>query len=162
MNSAQPDKPSRDRRSEIERVLQQAEELRREGRHEEGIQLIFEALPHGVGRAQLYYRLGNLYYDSGAYERAEFAYRQAITHDPLHINAYHNLGVVYRRQGRVEESLRMRRKANRLARQHPERIGIKPEELKQIRRFALRWFLLGLGVVVLVTLLVMLVSSLLG
>jgi tetratricopeptide (TPR) repeat protein len=149
---------SEDKRAEVERALERAEELRRERRYEEGIALLAQVLQHGIEQAQIYYRLGNIYYDAKKYEHAEYAYRRAIDHDPLHINAHYNLGVVYRRQGRIEESLKMRRKANALARQHPERVKVRPEQIEHVRRFARRMLFTGLIVIAVIVLLLWLAS----
>jgi len=147
---------SEDKRAEVERVLQQAEELRKQKRYDEGIALLTGALQYGIEQAQIYYRLGNIYYDAKKYEHAEYAYRRAIDYDPLHINAHYNLGVVYKRQGRIEESLKMRKKANALARRHPERLKISPEEIEGARRFARRMLFVGLIAITAVVLLILL------
>ncbi len=133
---------SEDKHAEVEHALKLAEQLRQEKRYDEGVALLTDMLKHGIEQAQIYYRLGNIYYDAQKYEHAERAYRRAIEYDPLHINAHYNLGVVYRRQGRIEESLKLRRKANELARRHPERIKIRSDQLQQARRFA-HWMLIA-------------------
>lgn len=137
-----------DRRAAVDGALERAERLRQEGRYDEGIEEMIEALAYGVEKGQIYFRLGNLYYDSDDNERAEYAYRKAISNDPNHINAHHNLGVVYREEGRVRESIGMRKKAQRLARQNPDRVTMTPEQAKMARKFALRWLLGGLLVLV--------------
>lgn len=150
MNSAS------DKQAEVEGALKRAEQLRQEKHYDEGIALLSDALRHGLEQAQIHYRLGNIYHDAKKYEHAEHAYRQAIDHDPLHVNAHYNLGVVYRKQGRIDESLKMRRKANDVARRHPERMKVKPEQVQSVRRFARRMFIGGLiliGVIVLLVLL---------
>ncbi len=143
-----------------EEALERAEQLRRQKRLDEGIALLLDALrrPHDKPTlAQLYYRLGNLYYDAGKLEQAEYAYRQAITHDPLHVNAHHNLGVVYRRMGRIAESVQMRKKAHALARRHPERVKLSPEDVERLRRFARNWLL---GTLILLVLAILLIGLL--
>jgi len=97
-------------------ALERSDQLRRESHYDQAISLLLDALQYGVDKAQVYYHLGNTYYDAGKLEHAEYVYRKAITLDPLHINAHHNLGVVYRRQNRIAESIKMRRRANKLAR----------------------------------------------
>ncbi|HDN19465.1 MAG TPA: tetratricopeptide repeat protein, partial [Candidatus Acetothermia bacterium] len=82
-----------ERREICDRALAQAEELRRAGRHQEGIALLVDVLRYGVNKAQVYFRLGNLYFDSGDLSRAEYAYKRAIEEDPKHASAHHNLGV---------------------------------------------------------------------
>lgn len=130
--------------SRVESALEQAEKLRHERRYEEGITLLIDALQYGVEKTKLYYRLGNLYYDAGKLDHAEYTYRKVLTLDALHINAHHNLGVVYRQQGRIAESIKMRRLANKLARRHPERMQLAPDQVKHARRYARRMLLFGL------------------
>lgn len=142
-----------DKRVEVETALQRAEALRKEKRYEEGIALLSNVLKHGIEQAQIYFRLGNIYYDAKKYEHAEYAYRRAIDYDALHVNAHYNLGVVYRKLGRIDESLKMRRQANDLARRHPERVKVQPEQLDNLRRFARRMLL---GVLILIAMILFL------
>ncbi|MFB6286351.1 MAG: tetratricopeptide repeat protein [Candidatus Bipolaricaulia bacterium] len=160
MASINPSQSETDRRAAVDDALSRAEQFRREQRYEEGIDLLLEALAHGLDKAQIYYRLGNIYYDQGDNERAEYTFRKAITHDPNHINAHHNLGVVYRNEGRVRESIQMRKKAQRMARRHPDRVTITPEQAKFARKFAIRWFLGGLLILVGLVGLIVLIASL--
>ncbi len=164
MSSAEEQTPlSQDeQRSRVETALEKAEQLRQEGNYDEGIVLLIDALQYGIDKAQIYYRLGNLYYDAGKLDHAKYAYRKVMTLDPLHINAHHNLGVVYRRQRRIAESIKMRRLANKLARQHPERLQLHPEQIHRARHYARRLLLFGLlmlGVFVLALLLWMRFTS---
>jgi hypothetical protein len=55
--------------------------------------------------------------------------------------------VVLRKQGKFSEAIRMRRLAERLAWQNPQRVQLTPEQIEQARRFARRW-LIGVGIVV--------------
>lgn len=147
-----------DRRAAVDAALDRADQLRRERRYDEGIEMLVEALAYGIEKGQIYFRLGNLYYDAGDNERAEYAFRKAISNDPNHINAHHNLGVVHRKQGRVRESIQMRKKAQRLARQHPDRITVAPEQAKVARKFALQWLFGGLGIIIGLIVIVMLLA----
>ena len=156
MSSAQAPNPHKE--AEVERALERAEALRKEGRYAEGLALLQDALRFPLEktqRAQIYFRMGNLYFDAGKLEEAEQAYLKAIAHDSLHISAHHNLGVVYRRQGRIAESLKMRKKANTLARRHPERLKLAPHEIQRARRFARAWLFGGLIVLALLLLLLL-------
>lgn len=127
-----------ERAQRVKEALERAEKLRREKRCEEGVDLLIEALKYGAEKAQIYFRLGNLYFDAGKLEHAEYAYRKAIDLDPKHINAHYNLGAVYKKQGRISESVKMRKLANTLARRHPERLQLSPEQIKRARSFANR------------------------
>ena len=136
----------------MQRALGRAEELRRAGRCEEGIALLLDALRYGVAKAQVLFRLGNLYFDRGDLTRAEHAYRRATEEDPRHSSAHHNLGVVYRRQGRIAQSVRMLKKAQRLDLRYPPSVELSSEQKRVARRWAWRSVLVPLllgGLVVL-------------
>ena len=126
-----------ERRRICDRALAQAEEFRRAGRHQEGIALLVDVLRYGVNKAQVYFRLGNLYFDSGDLSRAEYAYKRAIEEDPKHASAHHNLGVVYRRQGKISQSVKMLKKARKLEIRYPRQMQLSPEQKKLARRMAL-------------------------
>jgi len=123
-------------RREVERALEEAERLRRERRYQEGIDLLVEALKFGIEKARIYFRLGNIYFDAGDLDRAEYAYLRAIEHDPEHVSAHHNLSVVYRRQGRIGEYVKLRKRALKLAQRHPEQVQLSAEQLQFARRLA--------------------------
>ncbi|MBI1729278.1 tetratricopeptide repeat protein [Candidatus Acetothermia bacterium] len=138
-----------DRRAEVARALEEADELRRQGKHEEGIKLLTNALSWGADQAQIFYRLGNLYFDAKKYDHAEYSYRRAIDHEADHINAHYNLGVTYKKMGRIDESMKLRKKANKLAQQHPERVKVSTDQVTQIRSFAKKLLFIGMGFVLL-------------
>lgn len=96
-----------------------------------------EALKYKTKRAQIYFRLGNIYFDAGDLSRAEYAYKRAIEEDPRHAAAHHNLGVVYRRQGKIGLSVKMLKKARRLELLHPRRVELSPEEKRALLRMGL-------------------------
>lgn len=142
----------------VEAALEEAERLRREGRHQEGIDLLVEALQYGVEKAKIYFRLGNLYFDAEDLERAEYSFKRAIEHDPEHVNALHNLSVVYRRQGRIGEYVKLRKRALGLAGRHPQKVQLSEEQVRRARRLALKILLSGIGFVALLALAIFLVS----
>nr|BAL56257.1 hypothetical conserved protein [uncultured Acetothermia bacterium]BAL57528.1 hypothetical conserved protein [uncultured Acetothermia bacterium]BAL59002.1 hypothetical protein HGMM_OP3C157 [Candidatus Acetothermum autotrophicum] len=135
-----------ERRARVAEALRLGEELRRAKEYDKGIDLLVEALQYGVEKAKIYFRLGNIYFDAGKLEHAEYAYRRAIDIDPTHVNAHHNLSVVLRKQGKLSDAIRMKRQAERLAMQYPQQVQLAPEQIEQARRFARRW-LIGLGIV---------------
>gem|GEM_PF-3398124 len=98
----------------VRQALEAAERARRQRRFSQGIELLIDALRYEVQEDAVYYRLGNLYFDAGDLTRAEYAYRRAIETNPQHVNAHHNLSVVYKKTGRIDESVRMRKRAMRL------------------------------------------------
>lgn len=136
-----------ERRARVADALRMGEELRKAKEYDKGIDVLVEALQYGVEKAKIYFRLGNIYFDAGKLDHAEYAYRRAIDLDPTHVNAHHNLSVVLRKQGKFSEALRMRRHAERLAIQYPQRIQVTPEQIEQARRVARQW-LIGIGIAV--------------
>ena len=136
-----------ERRQEVSEALKRAEELRREKRYDQGIDLLVDALQYGVDRAQIYYRLGNLYFDAKKVDHAEYAYRKTIEIEPNHVNAHHNLSVVFRQQGKISESVKFRKKASSLARRHPEQLRMSPEQVQHARGYARKWMIAGVIVV---------------
>lgn len=124
----------------MEGALARAEALRREGKHEEGIALLLDALRFGQAKAQVLFRLGVLYFERGDLSRAEYAFRRATEEDPHHASAFHNLGVVYRRQGKIAQSVKMLKKAQWLEVRYPRRVELAPERRAAARRA--RWFAL--------------------
>lgn len=98
----------------VKEALEKAEIARRKRQYQEGIELMLDALQCKVLVDMVYYRLGNLYFDSGDLARAEYAYMRAIETNPQHVNAHHNLSVVYKKTGRIHDSVRMRKRAARL------------------------------------------------
>ncbi|MCX7750336.1 MAG: tetratricopeptide repeat protein [Candidatus Bipolaricaulota bacterium] len=121
----------------VAEALARAEALRREGRHEEGIALLLDALRHGEAKAQVLFRLGILYFERGDLPKAEYAFRRATEEDPHHASAFHNLGVVYRRQGKIAQSVKMIKKAQWLELRYPRRGALPPEGRAAVRRA--RW-----------------------
>lgn len=123
------------RRGEVvQATLAQAEASRRAGRHEEGIALLLDALRYGEAKAQVLFRLGNLYFEQGDLTRAEHAYRRATEEDPRHASAHHNLGVVYRRLGRIAQSVQMLKKARKLELRHPRQVDLALGERQRAHR----------------------------
>lgn len=135
-----------------EQALEQAEQLRRGKRYREGIDLLVDVLKYGLEKPQLYFRLGNLYFDGGDLSRAEYAYKRAIAEDPNHASAHHNLGVVYRSQKRITESVRFLKKARRLELRHPRRVDVSPEQKKTLKRAILP--MLGVPALILIVLVI--------
>jgi tetratricopeptide (TPR) repeat protein len=126
-----------ERREICERALARAEELRRAGRLEEGIALLLDAAKYKLELAKIHFRLGNLYFDSGDLERAEQAYLRAVEEDPKYASAYHNLGVVYRRQGKIGQSVKMLKKARRLELRYPRPVKLSQDQKAFLKRMAL-------------------------
>lgn len=142
--------------------MEHAEGLRRAKRHKEAIDLLVDLLRYGEEKATIYFRLGNVYFDAGDLARAEYAYQRAIQEDPRHASAHHNLGVVYRKQGKIGESVKMLKKARRLEMRYPRKVELSPEQKKALWRLAWPMLLVPLGLVALFFLLAWLVGRLSG
>ncbi|HEX6971046.1 MAG TPA: tetratricopeptide repeat protein [Limnochordia bacterium] len=118
---ATPEPHGLDHRREVEAAIEQAAVARQEGRYAAAVALLQEAMRWRHRLDALYYHLGNVYYDAGDLAAAEASYRRAIAINPAHQNAHHNLGVVLKRRGRLDEAVRVRREALRLALRHSPR-----------------------------------------
>ncbi len=148
-----------ERRARVAEALRLGEELRKAKEYDKGIDILVEALQYGVEKAKVYFRLGNIYFDAGKLEHAEYAYRRAIDLDPTHVNAHHNLSVVLRKQGKLSDAIRMKRHAERLAMQYPQQIQLTPEQIEQARRLARRW-LIGIGIAIGIVIIGLIVAAL--
>jgi tetratricopeptide (TPR) repeat protein len=142
-------------------ALARAEELRRAKRYKEGIDLLVEALKYGIEKPTIYFRLGNIYFDAGDLARAEYAYKRAIEEDPRHALAHHNLGVVYRKQGKIGPSVKMLKKARKLELLHPRKVNLSAGEKQTLVRMGLYTTLIIVALILGFFLLLYLVSLLL-
>ncbi len=134
--------------ADVEMALSEAEALRKRKEYRAAIDLLVDALEAGLLKPTLYYRLGNVYYDAGRLDLAEYAYKRAIEFQPDHLNAHHNLAVVYRRLSKIEASVQMRRKAYQLEFKHRRPHGtMEPDQRQWMRGVALRMFLLTVAVI---------------
>ncbi len=143
-----------------DRAIEQAERLRRSRRYREGIDLLVEALKYGLEKPLVYFRLGNIYFDSGDLSRAEYAYKRAIDEDPHYASAHHNLGVVYRKQGQVGQSVRYLKKARRLELRHPRKAELTDQQKKVAKRTLLPLSAVPLIILVAIVIVVFLLSRL--
>jgi len=142
----------------VNEALLKAEALRKSKEYKEAISLLVEALQYGLEKAQIYYRLGNVYFDGGDLARAEYAYNRALEMDPKFVNAMHNLAVVYRRQKKMSQYVKTYKKSQRLSINNPHKTNFNPEEKKRIRglsRNAFLWLFGGAGFILLVIWLVL-------
>jgi tetratricopeptide (TPR) repeat protein len=131
---------------EVREILIRAEMLRKRNQYTEAIDLLVDALEAQIDRETIYYRLGNVYVDAGRLDLAEYAYQRTLEMNPKHINARYNLSVVYKRQGKVEAAVRMRRDAYRLEiTQGGRRKTLTSEEKRWVGQIGVRAILLVLG-----------------
>ena len=139
-----------DQEAFVDDALQRSEGFRRDKQHEKGIALLIEALKYGIRKDDIYYRLGNLYIDGGDLSRAEYAYGRAIEVNPKHVNATHNLAVVYKRQKKISEYVKTYKKSQKLAMRYPKNPNLTAEQKTHYRRLAGRsfvWIVGGLAVI---------------
>ncbi|MFP4201647.1 MAG: tetratricopeptide repeat protein [Candidatus Acetothermia bacterium] len=143
-----------EKRDRVDRLVEKGQELREAGNYQGAKEKLLKALELGVNRDEVYYRLGNTFYDAGDLDRAEYSYERAIEENEEHVNAQHNLAVVYKDQGRVGESVKQRKKANKLEIKNPKDPDLSEDDKRFARRFALKllFFLTfgitGLGVLI--------------
>ena len=136
--------PLSEREERVSSILEKAQNLRKQGNYDQGIEKLLDALELEVKQDKVYYRLGNIYYDAGDLDRAEYAYKRAVEENKKHINAQHNLAVVYRKQGKISKSVKQRKKANKIELKNPKDPDLTDEE----KSYA-KWFALKLGLVIL-------------
>lgn len=107
------------KKEEGKKAIKKAKIHRKKKRFQKGIDLLVDALRYQVKEDEIYYRLGNIYYDAGDLDRAETAYQRAIEKNKEHVNAHHNLSVIYKRKGKIWEFVRIKKKATKLALKSP-------------------------------------------
>jgi len=143
-----------EREEKVTEALEKAQELRKQENYNQGIEKLTSALELDVKKDRVYYRLGNIYFDSGDLDRAEYAYKRAIEVNDEHVNAQHNLAVVYRKQGKISKSVKQRKKANKIELKNPKDPDLTDEERSYAKWFAVKLILLitggilGLGLIV--------------
>lgn len=137
--------PLSEREEKVSKSLEKAQEMREKGKYDKGKDELLNALELEVKKDQIYYRLGNIFFDSGDIDRAEYAYKRAIEENQEHVNAQHNLAVVYKQQGRISKSVKQRKKANKIELQNPKDPELTEEEKSYAKKFALKLVLLILG-----------------
>ena len=94
----------------VEKAIEEANRLRQKKRFQQGIDVLHAALQYNTKEDQIYYRLGNIHWDSGDLDQAEVAYKRAIEINKNHVNAHHNLSVVYKRKGKISEFVKIIKK----------------------------------------------------
>jgi tetratricopeptide (TPR) repeat protein len=142
----------------VREALERAEELRRKKENKEAISLLVDALRYGIEKAAIYYRLGNTYFDQEDYTRAEYAYKRALEVDSKHVNAMHNLAVVYKRQKKMSLYVKTYKKSQRLALRRPRNIDLSASQKRKLRWLSgkvLFWIVAGAGGVLLIVWLLM-------
>lgn len=133
-----------EKRERVEKAIEEAKIHRKKKRFQKGIDLLVDTLRYRICEDQIYYRLGNIYYDGGDLDRAEYAYRRAIEKNREHVNAHHNLSVVYKKKGQISEFVKMKKKATKLAARNPDRVSLSPEKVKWLKSLAYR-LMIGIG-----------------
>lgn len=146
--------PLSERETKVSDSIEKAKELRKQGNYDQGKEELLDALELEANKDKVYYRLGNIYFDAGDLDRAEYSYKRAVEENEDHINAQHNLAVVYRKQGKISKSVKQRKKANKIELQNPKDPDLSDEERSYAKKFALKLILFiiaglaGLGLIV--------------
>lgn len=126
-----------ERKAKVKATIQEAKQLREKGDYDQGIDQLVEVLQLDVLKDRIYYRLGNLYFDAGDLDRAEYAYKRAIDENDQHVNAQHNLAVVYRKQGKIGKSVKQKKKAHKIKARNPPDVDLTDQQRKKLKGFAL-------------------------
>ncbi|MFP4588789.1 MAG: tetratricopeptide repeat protein [Candidatus Bipolaricaulota bacterium] len=131
-----------EKESRVHQAIENAQNYREEGQYKRGTELLLDTLEFGILRDKIYYRLGNIYFDWGKLDKAEYAYKKCIELNEEHANAQHNLAVVYRRQGNIGKSVKQRKKAQKVEIKNPPERELSDEEREKLKGIA--WKTLGL------------------
>ncbi|MCX7794934.1 MAG: tetratricopeptide repeat protein [bacterium] len=148
--------------ADVESAIIRAEELRKKKKYKEAIDLLVDVLEAGLLKPRIYYRLGNIYYDMGDLDRAEYAYKRTIEFSPEHINAHYNLSVVYKRKGMIEESVKYLRKAYLLELKYPRKSYLTKDQIIWARIIAIKQFIIIISIVIAVSFILKYLSFILG
>jgi len=148
--------------ADVESAIIKAEELRKQKQYQEAINLLVDVLESGLLKPRIYYRLGNIYYDMGDLDRAEYAYKRTLEFSPEHINAHYNLSVVYKKKGMIEESVKYLRKAYLLELKYPRKSQLTQEQKIWARVIALKQFMLIVIIIVAISFVLRYLSIILG
>lgn len=130
-----------EKKEKVSSSLEKAKNLRKQGDYKEGIDLLLDALKLGVNEDEIYYRLGNIYYDSGDMDRAEYSYERAVEKNEKHANAQHNLAVVYKKLGKISKSVKQRKKAKKISLKNPKDPDLSDEARSYAKWLAFKLFL---------------------
>ncbi|HDL86592.1 MAG TPA: tetratricopeptide repeat protein [Candidatus Acetothermia bacterium] len=142
----------------VTQALVQSEKHRKKKEYKQGISLLVEALRYGIDKEKIYYRLGNIYIDGDDFSRAEYAYKRALDVDPHHVNALHNLAIVYKQQKKISLYVKTYKKSQRMEIRHPRKADLNQAQKKHLRRLGVKIMLGMLGIGAIVVIVVVLVS----
>ncbi len=157
MTKIENPKTLEEQRQFVEQALQQAETFRKKKKYKEGIELLVDALQYDLEKAKIYCRLGNIYFDGDDLARAEYTYKRALDVDSCHVNAMHNLSLIYKKQKKMSQYIKTYKKAQKLALTHPRKARLSEDQKQATRRLARNIFLSGVAVIGLIILIAYLV-----
>ncbi|MCP3964009.1 MAG: tetratricopeptide repeat protein [bacterium] len=86
-------------------LLGETAELHRQGRYQEGLLRLEQALDENPERPRLHYNLGVFHASLRDYQAAASAFEEELARYPGHIDSHRALGAAYTRLGRLEDSL---------------------------------------------------------
>jgi len=137
----------------VHEAIERSDDLRKKGEHKQAISLLVDALRYGMEKATLYYKLGNVYFDQEDLTRAEYAYKRALEMDSKHVNAMHNLAVVYKRQKKMSLYVKTYKKSQRLSLSRPRNPDLSTSQKRRLRFLSGKvflWIVAGLGVILVI------------
>jgi tetratricopeptide (TPR) repeat protein len=110
--------------------------LHMEGKIDEAIKELQRGIKAGEQAVDVHAALGHLQFESGRFDLAAEAYREALTREPLHKTCHYNLAVCLEKTGRYKEALESFQKAFEIDPQRIEMgIGV-GVSLLHLKRFA--------------------------
>ena len=104
----------------LDELLQEADQLKLNGRHDEAIALANQMLLSDLDYVEAYEELGDNYLSLREYEKAAKALNHAIKLNPASPNALYLLGFLYSSTGDFERSIETLENANTVQPHHPE------------------------------------------
>jgi len=140
----------------VQEALVRAEKLRKKKDYGQAIELLVKALKYSIDNETIYYRLGNVYIDGKDLGRAEYAYKRALEMDPHHVNAMHNLAIVYKRQKKTSLYVKTYKKSQHMQLRHPRNPKLTAKQKTRLRHLSLKtilYVLLGVGAIAIILIL---------
>lgn len=101
-------------------LLEQAETLKLQGKHEEAIRFCQKILIMNLDCTEAYEEIGDNYISLGEYKKAKLALIQATRRNPKSANTHYLTGFMYSAQQNWKESAIHLERANELFPNHPE------------------------------------------
>jgi hypothetical protein len=111
---ANPSPSLAEARIQLRQLVQQAVQLRSQGRLDEAVERLRAALELDAGNSDLHRELGITFLLGKDWKRARVEMLEAIRHDPTDADAYNGLGFALERMGDLNEAVKQYRMATQL------------------------------------------------